>query len=285
MPQYMQRSENQIKDYRDLATLIFRVLLGMVLVLGGIKLLLISPESAAKLFTETGFVRPEISQFFPDALNFALSMGITELIVGVLTISGFKTKYVSIAGAALFFMFITSSPIFGYTRLFLDVSLMGLYIALMFLGSGKYGIDGFFSKKPTDLKNKRDYFYPIIRVSIGFGFIMSVFFPEFNSDGFQFMPDSLNLVLGSLIIIGFANRVVAITATVLLLIVAIMNVPEKTILNTKRAIGMIGGTVFLSILGAGTYSVTNYFKEKYYRFTESDAGSSKVNLIKILAKI
>jgi len=281
----MQRSENQIKDYRDLATLIFRVLLGIVLVLGGIKLLLISPESAAKLFTETGFVRPEISQFFPDALNFALSMGITELIVGILTISGFKTKYVSIAGAALFFMFITSSPIFGYTRLFLDVSLMGLYIALMFLGSGKYGIDGFFNKKPTDLKNKRDYFFPLIRVSVGFGFIMSVFFPEFNSDGFQFMPDGLNLVLGSLIIIGFANRIVAITATVLLLIVAIMNVPEKTILNTKRAIGMIGGTVFLSILGAGTFSITNYFKEKYYRFTESDAGSSKVNLIKILAKI
>jgi len=257
----------------------------MVLILGGIKLLLISPESAAKLFTETGFVRPEISQFFPDALNFALSMGIAELIVGILTISGFKTKYVSIAGAALFFMFITSSPIFGYTRLFLDVSLMGLYIALMFLGSGKYGIDGFFNKKPTDLKNKRDYFFPIIRVSVGFGFIMSVFFPEFNSDGFQFMPDGLNLVLGSLIIIGFANRIVAITATVLLLIVAIMNVPEKTILNTKRAIGMIGGTVFLSILGAGTFSITNYFKEKYYRFTESDAGSSKVNLIKILAKI
>jgi len=285
MSQYMQRSVNQVKDHKDLATLIFRVLLGMVLILGGIKLLLISPESAAKLFTETGFVRPEISQFFPDALNFALSMGIAELIVGVLTISGFKTKYVSIAGAALFFMFITSSPIFGYTRLFLDVSLMGLYIALMFLGSGKYGIDGFFGKKSTDLKNKRDYFYPIIRVSIGFGFIMSVFFPEFNSDGFQFMPDGLNLALGTLFIIGFANRVVAITATILLLIVAIMNVPEKTILNTKRAIGMIGGTVFLSILGAGTYSVTSYFKEKYYRFTESDAGSSKVNLIKILAKI
>jgi len=281
----MQRSENQIKDYRDLATLIFRVLLGMVLVLGGIKLLLISPESAAKLFTETGFVRPEISQFFPDALNFALSMGVAELIVGILTISGFKTKYVSIAGAALFFMFITSSPIFGYTRLFLDVSLMSLYIALIFLGSGKYGIDGFFGKKATDLKNKRDYFYPIIRVSIGFGFIMSVFFPEFNSDGFQFMPDGLSLALGTLFIIGFANRVVAITATVLLLIVAIMNVPEKTILNTKRAIGMIGGTVFLSILGAGTFSVTNYFKEKYYKFTESDADSSKVNLIKILAKI
>jgi len=281
----MQRSANQVKDYRDLATLIFRVLLGIVLVLGGIKLLLISPESAAKLFTETGFVRPEISQFFPDALNFALSMGIAELIVGVLTISGFKTKYVSIAGAALFFMFITSSPIFGYTRLFLDVSLMGLYIALMFLGSGKYGIDGFFGKKLTDLKNKRNYFYPIIRVSIGFGFIMSVLFPEFNSDGFQFMPDGLNLALGTLFIIGFANRVVAITATVLLLIVAIMNVPEKTILNTKRAIGMIGGTVFLSILGAGTYSVTSYFKEKYYQFTESGADSSKVNLIKILAKI
>jgi len=114
---------------------------------------------------------------------------------------------------------------------------------------------------------------------------MSVLFPEFNSDGFQFMPDGLNLALGTLFIIGFANRVVAITATVLLLIVAIMNVPEKTILNTKRAIGMIGGTVFLSILGAGTFSVTNYFKEKYYKFTESDAGSSKVNLIKILAKI
>jgi len=285
MSQNMQRSLNQVKDHRDLATLIFRVLLGMVFVLGGIKLLLISPEAAAKLFTETGFVRPEVSQLFPDALNFALGMGITELIVGVLTISGFKTKYVSIAGAALFFMFITSSPIFGYTRLFLDVSLMGLYIALMFLGSGKYGIDGFFSKKPNDLKNKRDYFYPIIRVSIGFGFIMSVFFPEFNSDGFQFMPDSLNLVLGSLIIIGFANRVVAITATVLLLIVAIMNVPEKTILNTKRAIGMIGGTVFLSILGAGTFSVTNYFKEKYYQFKESEANSSKVNLTKILARL
>jgi len=147
MSQNMQRSLNQVKDHRDLATLIFRVLLGMVFVLGGIKLLLISPEAAAKLFTETGFVRPEVSQLFPDALNFALGMGITELIVGVLTISGFKTKYVSIAGAALFFMFITSSPIFGYTRLFLDVSLMGLYIALMFLGSGKYGIDGFFSKK------------------------------------------------------------------------------------------------------------------------------------------
>jgi len=281
----MLRSANQIKSCRDYASLIFRVLLGMVLVLGGIKLLLISPESAAKLFTETGFVRPEISQFFPDAFNFAIAMGITELIVGVLTISGFKTKYVSIAGAALFFMFVTASPIFGYTRLFLDVSLMGLYIALMFLGSGKYGIDGFFGKKPTDLKNKRDYFYPIIRVSIGFGFIMSVFFPEFNSDGFQFMPNGLNLVLGSLIIIGFANRVVAITATVLLLIVAIMNVPEKTILNTKRAIGMMGGTVFLAILGAGTYSVTSYFKEKYYRFTESETNSFKVNLTKILAKI
>jgi len=64
-----------------------------------------------------------------------------------------------------------------------------------------------------------------------------------------------------------------------------MNVPEKTILNTKRAIGMIGGTVFLSILGAGTYSVTSYFKEKYYRLAESNTGSSKTNLIKILAKI
>jgi len=279
----MQRSINQITDYRDLATLIFRVLLGMVLIIGGIKLLLISPESAANLFTETGFVRPEISQFIPDSLNFALSMGIAEVLVGVLTISGFKTKYVSIAGAVLFFLFVTSSPIFGYTRLFLDVS--GLYIALIFLGSGKYGIDGFFNKKSTDLKNKRDYFYPIIRVSVGFGFIMSVLFPEFNSDGFQFMPDGLNLVLGTLFIIGFANRVVAITATILLLIVAIMNVPEKTILNTKRAIGMIGGTVFLSILGAGTYSVTSYFKEKYYRLTENYTDSSKVNLIKILAKI
>lgn len=281
----MQRSVNQVKDHKDLATLIFRVLLGIVLIIGGIKLLLISPESAAKLFTETGFVRPEISQFFPDSLNFAFSMGIVELIVGILTIFGFKTKYVSITGAALFFMFVTSSPIFGYTRLFLDVSLMGLYIALIFLGSGKYGIDGLFSKKSIDLKNKRDYFYPIIRVSIGFGFIMSVLFPEFNSDGFQFMPDGLNLVLGTLFIVGFTNRVVAITATVLLLIVAIMNVPEKTILNTKRAIGMIGGTVFLSILGAGTYSVTSYFKEKYYRLTESDTDSARVKLIKILTKI
>jgi len=48
---------------------------------------------------------------------------------------------------------------------------------------------------------------------------------------------------------------------------------------------MIGGTVFLSILGAGTFSVTSYFKEKYYRFTERDADSSKVKLTKILAKI
>jgi uncharacterized membrane protein YkgB len=86
----------------------------MVLILGGIKLLLISPESAARLFTETGFVRPEVSQFFPDALNFALSMGIIELIIGVLTISGFKTKYVSIAGTALFFMFVTSSNFWLY---------------------------------------------------------------------------------------------------------------------------------------------------------------------------
>jgi len=60
---------------------------------------------------------------------------------------------------------------------------------------------------------------------------------------------------------------------------------KKTILNTKRAIGMIGGTVFLAILGAGTYSVTSYFKEKYYRFTESETNSFKVNLTKILAKI
>jgi len=281
----MQRSVNQVKDYRNFASLIFRVLLGMVLVIGGIKLLLISPESAAKLFTETGFVRPEISQFFSDSYNFAISMGISELIVGILTIVGLKTKYVSIAGAGLFLLFVNASPIFGYTRLFLDVSLMGLYIGLIFLGSGKYGIDGFFSKKTTKLKNKRDYFFPIIRVSVGFGFIMSVFFPDFNSDGFQFMPDGLTFALGTLIIIGFANRVVAITATVLLLIVAIMNVPEKTILNTKRVIGMMGGTVFLAILGAGTYSVTSYFKEKYYRFTESESNSFKVNLTKILAKI
>jgi uncharacterized membrane protein YphA (DoxX/SURF4 family) len=162
---------------------------------------------------------------------------------------------------------------------------MGLYIALILLGSGKYGIDGFFGKKQTDLKNKRDYFYPIVRVSIGFSFIMSVFFPEFNSDGFQFMPDGLNLALGSLIIIGFANRVVAITATVLLLIVAIMNDPEKTILNTKRAIGIMGGTIFLAILGAGTFSVTSYFKEKYYRFIENDRNSFKVILTNILAKV
>lgn len=281
----MQRSTHQVKNHGDLATLIFRILLGMVLIIGGIKLLLISPESAANLFTDTGFVRPELSQFIPDAFGFALSVGITELIVGILTLSGFKTKYISIAGAALFFMFVTSSPIFGYTRLFLDVSLMGLYIALIFLGSGRYSVDGLFDKKSPDLTNKRDYFYPIIRVSVGFGFIMSVFFPEFNSDGFQFMPDGLNLALGSLFIIGFANRSVAIIATVLLLTVAIMNVPEKTILNTKRAIGMMGGTLFLSILGAGTFSVTSYFKEKYCRFTENDAGSSKVNLVKILTKI
>lgn len=252
-------AEHKFSDY---AIFIFRTLLGSVLVLGGIKLLLNTPESAANLLSPTGFVRPEMASFIPDAYFFAITVGIVELLVGSVTISGFKTKYVSIAGALLFLLFIVMSPIFGYTRLFIDVALWILYISLALVGGGKYSLDGFFGKNYHGFTKDTKWFYLLVRVAVSFAFFMSIFFPQFNSDGLQFMPMTLSAVLGSLLIIGLPNRGVAIAATIVLIAVAVMNVPEHTILNTKRAIGLLAGTFALSILGVGSYSISSLIRKK-----------------------
>jgi uncharacterized membrane protein YphA (DoxX/SURF4 family) len=73
---------------------------------------------------------------------------------------------------------------------------------------------------------------------------------------------TLSAVLGSLLIIGLPNRGVAIAATIVLIAVAVMNVPEHTILNTKRVIGLLGGTMALSILGVGSYSISSLIRRK-----------------------
>ncbi len=254
----------QIKQvhYQDYAILALRVLLGSVFILGGIKLLLLSPEAAVELLTPTGFVKREIAVFIPNALSFVVTIGIIELMVGSLTIVGFKTKYVSIAGALLFLLFIVAQQNLGYSKLFLDVTLKGMYIALALVGSGKYSIDKLLGTNYQGFAKQTPWFHVILRANLSFAFFMTIFFPNFASDGLQFIPLSLSIILGSLLLVGLPNRTGSIAATIVLIFVAFMNLTDETILDTKHAIGLIGGSTALSIMGVGAYSISNLFRNK-----------------------
>ena len=56
------------------------------------------------------------------------------------------------------------------------------------------------------------------------------------------MPLSLSIILGSLLLVGIPNRAVAIAATIALIVVAVMNLTDETILDTKHAIVLIGAS-------------------------------------------
>jgi uncharacterized membrane protein YphA (DoxX/SURF4 family) len=252
---------------------ILRVALGLVLIIGGIKLAFpVDAMALAQSYVNpaTGWISPFYQQLITEHLNleiieFLRIQGMVEIMIGATLILGMFTSLVSGIMGVMFIGFVVANPDIGEIRLIRDVSLAGLSFALALAGGGIFSMDGLMFRKKSHFQDYKDVILFLIRASLGITLIVSVVFaPElfpghaFSNAFNSVVPGPLVLILGAMLVVGLYPRAaVALLAVWLLYLIgaALLDKPFYLALDAvKREIGFLGATVVFAVLGPDRWS-------------------------------
>lgn len=130
-----------------LASLILRIGLAVVFLLFGLQKLYSSSQTTAEVQLLLDW-----SIANSAALNYYL--GLTEIILALLFLIGFKIRIASLIASFLLVLFFSSFLAkYGLSinpQIYRDVGLLGASLALFFLGSGRWGLDIYFLEEQKE---------------------------------------------------------------------------------------------------------------------------------------
>jgi len=168
---------------------ILRMALGVIFVIGGLKLVLPTlfgipdHEALAAKFTDPvgGWISPFFAQKVTEMLGVRISLflylqGFIEVLLGVLMILGVFTPMVAVNIGLMFWAFSVASPGVGQIRLSRDLALMGFSFGIALAGAGLWSIDGKLRGLFSMFRERKDLVLVMIRLSLAYPLIASALF-------------------------------------------------------------------------------------------------------------
>jgi uncharacterized membrane protein YphA (DoxX/SURF4 family) len=252
----------------DAAALILRVCVGIVFVIGGVKLVLPSDAqalAASYVDPSTGWISPYFAELITVRLGIEMSrflfvQGAIEIVLGLAMILGLMTPGVAIVMGMMYWAFAVANPVVGEIRLSRDVALMGICFAIALAGAGRWSLDGRLRGSQSNIDERKDFVVLVIRLSLAFTLLTSAIFAggPFNNHLNSTLPRLLVLLLGLLLVFGIYSRWVAGLLAMWMLYLVATNLVAKGLLpgldSVKREIGFLGATLAIFLLGADRWA-------------------------------
>lgn len=187
---------------------ILRVTLGVIFVIGGLKLAIptlfgiADVESLAQSYIDPtrGWISPLFAQRITQGLGISIGtflqiQGLIEMVMGLTMICGVFTPMVAVTMGCMFWSFTIASPIAGEIRLSRDLALMGLCFAVAVSGASTWSIDSW-RRQDSKFRERRNLVLVMVRLSLAFTLVVSAIF----SGGILNNP--LNTTLPVLVVFG-----------------------------------------------------------------------------------
>ncbi len=300
----MQQQINQLRTLpsQELATLLLRVGLGTLFLIGGISKLsqLLDPAREAAILASYWGTTGYVNQFFIDYLFssnlltpwfFLTALSSFELVSGIALIIGLAVRPLSIIYGFLLWSFVVSLPVVTTPGIVLDVktytspamlvqirdiALSGMMFVLYNLGSGPFSIDQYRNKQAINSSSANwDNLGLLLRLSVGLALLVAGLFsgyayiPTFGTTPWILLPVALLLISG----VGVRYMGYAVMAIMVWYMIYKLNIDKSFIANLngfKREVAFLGAGSALALLGGGTLFTYKEFLKSITARKESE---------------
>jgi uncharacterized membrane protein YphA (DoxX/SURF4 family) len=240
-----------------------RVALGIIFIIGGIKLAFLGDTSAlATSYThpETGWLSPVFADKITQLLGigvgpFLRTQGWVEIVLGLLMALGVGTRVVAVIMGLMFWVFAVANPVAGEIRLSRDLALMGCCFAVAFAGAQVWSVDGHLWQRRSTFASYQDGILVLIRLSLAFTLLTSAVFAAgpFANHLNTTLPIVLVLGMGALLAVGLRPHWVMGLLALWMLYVIATSMGAKGIYvgldSVKRELGLFAAAVVYALLG------------------------------------
>ena len=249
--------------------LILRAALGVIFVMGGVKLAFPSDAqalAASYVDPAAGWISPFFQQQITDRLGLGVAsflriQGWVEIVLGSVLILGVRARLFAVIAGLLFWSFAVANPVAGEIRLSRDLALGGLCIAVALAGPGRWALSQRGRASPPWIEERWELTMMLVRLSLAFTLLTSGLF----SDGVMAnhlnstVPPALTLVAGALLALGARPRWVAVALVVWLAVLIPATVIGSGLLagldSTKREIALLAGALVYTLGGPDRWGV------------------------------
>lgn len=254
------RDESSIVGVRSDPTLLPTVLrsaLGLIFIIGGIKLAFPSDPgalAASYVDPQSGWISPYFAEQITDRIgiqiqSFLRIQGLVEIALGSLLILGLFTPIVAVLAGLMFWSFTVANPVAGEIRLSRDIALAGLAFALAAAGAGRWSVDEAVRHATLWVEQRRHAVLVVVRLSLAFTLLASALFSggvmgnHLNSTVPWIVPAALGLGLAA----GIAPRWMMAAVILWMLYLVSANLLTHGLFagldSTKREIGLLAGAL------------------------------------------
>ncbi|PON15343.1 hypothetical protein C2W62_24310 [Candidatus Entotheonella serta] len=247
----------------DICMTWLRVALGIIFIIGGIKLAFLGETSALA----ANYTNPEkgwLSPVFADKITqitgigvgpFLRTQGLVEIALGLLMALGVGTRVVAVIMGLMFWVFAAANPVAGEIRLSRDLALMGCCFAVAFAGAGTWSLDGRLWQRQSTFASYQDSILILIRLSLAFTLLASAVFAHgpFANHLNTTLPIVVVLAMGVLLAVGLRPHWIMGLLALWMLYVIATSIGAKGIYfgldSAKRELGFLAAATVYALLG------------------------------------
>lgn len=254
--------------HSDHVLAVLRIALGLVFVIGGIKLAFPADATAlANSYVDpsSGWISIFYQQLITENLGLEISeflriQGMIEIMLGLALILGMFTPLLSALMGVMFLGFVVANPDIGEIRLARDIALAGLAFSISLAGGGTFSMDGLMFKKRSRFVEYREPVLFLIRVSLALALaIAALFTPElfpqhhFGNVLNSMFPVEFVFILAGMLLLGFFPRIALVLFSIWMIYLigaSLLAKPFYLALDgVKREIGFLGASLVYVFLG------------------------------------
>lgn len=226
---------------------LLRVTLGVIFVIGGLKL------AFPPLFGVPG--HETLAQGYIDPAK-----GWIEMLIGLLLILGIFTSAVAVGMGLLLLTFALANPAAGEVWLSRDIALLGLCFAVALSGATTWSLDRIWLRRSSRYHRYRDIALLLIRLSLAYPLIASALFSGgvLNDPLNTTLPSGMALVLGVLLAVGVMPHWMMLVLGLWMLYVVPESLWAKGLLaglhEVKNEMGILFASLFYFLAGPDRWS-------------------------------
>ena len=242
---------------------ILRIVLGVIFILGGIKLAFpADPGALAASYIDPakGWIAPVFAERITGTLGISISLflkiqGIIEIVIGGLMVIGIFSTSVAVVMGLMYWAFIIANPVVGPVRLNRDMALMGFSFATALAGVGALSFDARWRGLQSKFSERKDVVLIIIRLGLAYALVTSSLFfgSPLNTSLNTTIPLVLVFVMGVLLVLGVIPRWVAAAVFIWLLLPLGQSIAANGVFwgleGVKRELGLMAASFVYLMAG------------------------------------